>query len=294
MRILLIGYEGYVGSGLFRYLSNKNEVVGWGRKDNILNLKAHTLKDLQISAVINCGVIMDRVSTNFVAESPSDRVNVIGMRTLISALKGSEIKLIHISTKDVFGNVYFKSDVEEDVDEFTPHFLIDDSQPFSPETIYGKTKLMAEYIAESHPLTTVIRLSSCYTDFDHDRAHWIPNIINSLLLKNPVTVTNKGKQVRDILHVNDLGRLIINIIESEEIGEKINVGGGPDNVFSLLQIIKMVDPNAKIIESEGDDYGFAFNNRLVTELFKWNPKILFKENLSVLKGNLIKREKAIS
>ena len=79
MRILLIGYEGYVGSGLFRYLSNKHEVIGWGRKDNILNLKTHTLKDLQISAVVNCGVIMDRVSPNFVAESPSDKVNVIGI-----------------------------------------------------------------------------------------------------------------------------------------------------------------------------------------------------------------------
>ena len=294
MRILLIGYEGYVGSGLFRYLSNKNEVVGWGRKDNILNLKAHTLKDLQISAVINCGVIMDRVSPNFVTESPSDRVNVIGMRSLISAIKDSEIKLIHISTKDVFGNVYSKSDVEESVDVFTPHFLIDDSQPFSPETIYGKTKLMAEYIAESHPLTNVIRLSSCYTDFDHHRGHWIPNIIKSLLKKNPVTITNKGKQVRDILHVNDLGQLIIKIIESDKFGEKINIGGGPDNLFSVLQIINMVDLNAKIIEAEGNDYGFAFNNRLVMELFNWTPKILFEENLSVLKENLIKGKTAIS
>ena len=56
----------------------------------------------------------------------------------------------------------------------------------------------------------------------------------------------------------------------------------------------MVDSNALIMESEGNDYGFAFNNRLVTELFKWNPKILFEENLSVLKGNLIKEETAIS
>jgi nucleoside-diphosphate-sugar epimerase len=216
------------------------------------------------------------------------------MRSLISAIKDSEIKLIHISTKDVFGNVYSKSDVEESVDVFTPHFLIDDSQPFAPETIYGKTKLMAEYIAESHPLTNVIRLSSCYTDFDHHRGHWIPNIIKSLLKKNPVTITNKGKQVRDILHVNDLGQLIIKIIESDKFGEKINIGGGPDNLFSVLQIINMVDLNAKIIEAEGNDYGFAFNNRLVMELFNWTPKILFEENLSVLKENLIKGKTAIS
>ena len=38
MKILIIGYKGYVGSGLYKYLSKEHEVIGWGKHDNILSL----------------------------------------------------------------------------------------------------------------------------------------------------------------------------------------------------------------------------------------------------------------
>lgn len=287
MRILLIGHEGYVGAGLFRYLSTHHQVIGWGRERDICTLNESIIKDLKITAVVNCAAIVDRVSTDFAIDSESDRVNVSGMRTLVSALKGQDIKLIQISTKDVFGKVYSRSDVEEEQYSYKPKFLVDDSQPFAPETIYGKTKLMSEFIVESHPRAVVIRLSSCYTDFDHHRGNWVVNIMKALLQGKPVTVTHNGKQFRDLLNADDLGRLIERVLESENYGVKINAGGGLDNIFSVLQVIRMIEPNAEILETAGGDYGFAFNNRLAGELFDWRPQISFASRLPVIRENII-------
>ena len=287
MRILLIGHEGYVGAGLFRYLSTHHQVIGWGRERDICTLNESIIKDLKITAVVNCAAIVDRVSNEFTIDSESDRVNVGGMRTLVSALKGQDIKLIQISTKDVFGKVYSRTDVEEEQYCYKPKFLVDDSQPFAPETIYAKTKLMSEFIVESHPQTVVIRLSSCYTDFDHHRGNWVVSIMKTLLQEKPVTVTKTGKQFRDLLNADDLGRLIDHVLESEHYGVKINAGGGSDNIFSILQVIRMIAPDAKIIETDGGDYGFAFNNRLAAELFDWKPQISFASRLPVIRENII-------
>ena len=287
MRILLIGHEGYVGAGLFRYLSTHHQVIGWGRERDICTLNESIIKDLKITAVVNCAAIVDRVSNEFTIDSESDRVNVGGMRTLVSSLKGQDIKLVQISTKDVFGKVYSRTDVEEEQYCYKPKFLVDDSQPFAPETIYAKTKLMSEFIVESHPQTVVIRLSSCYTDFDHHRGNWVVSIMKTLLQEKPVTVTKTGKQFRDLLNADDLGRLIDHVLESEHYGVKINAGGGSDNIFSILQVIRMIAPDAKIIETDGGDYGFAFNNRLAAELFDWKPQISFASRLPVIRENII-------
>jgi len=108
-----------------------------------------------------------------------------------------------------------------------------------------------------------------------------------LLQGKPVTVTNTGKQFRDLLNADDLGRLIDCVLESEHYGIKINAGGGSDNIFSILQVIRMIDSNAEIIETDSGDYGFAFNNRLASELFGWQPQISFASRLPVIRENII-------
>ena len=277
---------------MFYYLSKNHQVIGWGRERDICTLNASILEKLKITVVINCAAIIDRVSSDLVIDSDSDQVNVGGVRKLVSALKETDIKLIQISTKDVFGNLYTRADVEEERECYKPKLLVDDSQPFAPETIYAKTKLMSEFIVESHPRSVVIRLASCYTDFDHYRGNWVVNIIKTLLQNKPVTVTNTGKQFRDLLNSDDLGRLIERVLESEHYGVKLNAGGGADNIFSILQVIRMIDSNAQIIESDGDDYGFAFNNRLANELFDWQPRISFTSRLPVIRENIVARRTA--
>ena len=286
MKILIIGYQGYVGSGLYNFLNREHDVTGWSRRDDVLKLNREFLLGKSIDVVINCATVMDRVGSTFATDSLTYRVNIDGMRNLVSQLKNTNIKLLYISTKDVYGEVFNESNVNE-VDKYfeLPHF-VDDNQSFNPQTAYGKSKLIGEFIAEGHPNHVIIRLSSCYTDFDHFRGHWVPNLIKALSFGSKITLTNKGKQVRALLHVNDLGRLIALIIKSHKKRIKLNVGGGKKNILSILQFIELMDSKPKVSYIQGNDYGFVFNNELARKEFNWQPEIIFQERLPILIKNL--------
>ena len=287
MKILVTGHEGYVGAGMIRFLQEKHELIGWNRKQDIRTIEAHDIKSAGIQTVINCAAVTDRITQQFAINSLSDQVNVGGLRAIVQALKGTEIPLIHISTKDVFGNVFGSDDVTEDRLSYKPKFLVDENRPFSPQTIYAKSKLMAEFVVESHPEAATIRLSSCYTDFDHRNGSWIVKIARSLNDGEPVTVTSGGKQFRDLLHVNDLAILIEKIIEKRQFGLKLNAGGGSENIHSVLEAIHMFSKNPVIHTSEpDDDFGFAFDNQLAEALLDWRPQIKFSDRISLILDNI--------
>ena len=113
MRILLVGYEGYVGSGLYQYLSSKHEVIGWGKSENILSINKKYLIEKNIDTVINCAAVMDRVESTFSIDSLTYDVNIDGMKNLVTQLKDTDIKLIYISTKDIYGKIFHKTNVIE-------------------------------------------------------------------------------------------------------------------------------------------------------------------------------------
>ncbi len=286
MKILLTGHQGYVGAGLMSYLGERHHVVGWGRDDDICRLDRAIIRDMNITAVVNCAAVINKANAGALPDPESERVNIDGTRAIVSALEGTDIRLIQISTKDVFGQVYTPDDVREEQFSYRPRFLVDDAQPFAPQTIYGRTKLAGEVIAHHHPGTVVVRLSTAYTDNDHCRGGWVLNIMKKLAAGGPVTVASGGKQFRDPLHTDDLGRLIELILESGRCGVKINAGGGRDSILSIRQYINMLNPEAKIAETGGGDYGFAFNNRLAGELFGWKPRISLADRIPVIRESI--------
>jgi nucleoside-diphosphate-sugar epimerase len=287
MKILLTGDEGYVGSGLTRYLRQSHDVIGWNRQKDVRTLNASIIKELGIDAVVNCAAVMDRVTSLFKIDSLTDSVNVDGARTLARALKDSDIPLVHISTKDVFGNFYTRDDIIEEELAYRPRFRVNDDQPFRPESTYAKSKLMSEYILEDHPQTVIVRLGSCYTDFDHAKGSWIVKVAKRIQAGKNVTVSHNGKQFRDLLHADDLGRLIEIILKSKRYGNKVNAGGGVNNTHSVLEVVHLYNPKTEVCKSADDgDYGFAFSNKLVKEIFQWQPRILFTERVSTILLNI--------
>ena len=69
---------------------------------------------------------------------------------------------------------------------------------------------------------------------------------------------------------------------------KINVGGGDKNIFSILQFLELIDSNSNISYLQGNDYGFVFSNKAVKKEFAWEPEILFRESIPIIKKNLTK------
>jgi nucleoside-diphosphate-sugar epimerase len=288
MNVLLIGHEGYLGRGLFSYLVRRgHRVVGCDKKEDLFNLDAGILARENIEMLINLSVVAVRAGKTFQADTPCDTVNVEGARHVGRILKGTGITWIQMSTREIFGPVYTSKDVVRTKNGLRPKRLIDEEQPYAPINFYGKSKLMAEFISESHPESAVIRLTTCYTDYDHPTAsNWILALVRSAVEGKPVNLTRGGRQFRDPLHVDDLGHLMELIHVKKAFGEKFHAGGGKKNLISLKEFVKIADPKVKILNAPGGDYGFAFDNSKAKKLTGWEPKILVREYIPVIAANI--------
>lgn len=286
MNILLIGHEGYLGRGLYSYLARKHRVIGWDKKENLFNLDAGTLARENVEMLINLSVMADRQGRAFSVDTPCDQVNVGGARHIAKILKGSGISWIQMSTREVLGPVYEVKDVIKTKVGLRPRWLVSEEQPYAPMNFYGKSKIMSEFISESHPFSAVIRLTTCYTDYDHPAGNWVVSLIKAIVQGKPVSLTRGGEQFRDPLHIHDLGRLMELIHQKKAFGEKYHAGGGKKNLISLKEFVRIAGPNVKIQKSTGGDYGFAFDNRKATELTGWKPEILIREKIPVIAENI--------
>ncbi len=282
MKILLIGHEGYLGRGLHACLGGRHEIIGWDRKEDLFTLDAAFLARSGVEALINLSVMADRQSPRFLVGEPTDEINVGGARHLAKILKGSGIAWIQMSTREVLGPVYRREDVVETPEGYRPRFLVDESVPYAPFNFYGKSKIVAEFISESHPESAVIRLTTCYTDYDHPGGNWMVSLVRAAVQGKPLSLTGGGLQFRDPLHVDDLGRLMEAVVAKRAFGEKLHAGGGEANLISLLDFVRRANPEARIESAPGGDFGFAFDNAKATRLTGWAPRILVRDKLPTL------------
>jgi nucleoside-diphosphate-sugar epimerase len=286
MKILLIGHRGYLGRGLHAYLSRQNDVIGWDKEENLFALDAALLAREKIDLLINLSVVADRKSKVFLAGEPTDEINVGGARHLASILKGSDITWVQMSTREVLGPVYRESDVIQGVEGYSPRFLVNEETPYAPQNFYGKSKIVAEFIAESHPRSCTIRLTTCYTDYDHPGGNWMVHLVRSAVAGKTVSLTQGGKQFRDPLHIDDLGHLMELVHTRKVFGEKLHAGGGDANMITLREFVQRANPTVPIESATGGDYGFAFDNSKALRLTGWRPTISVRDRIPVLVDNI--------
>lgn len=288
MKILLIGHKGYLGRGLNEYFKRKNEVIGWDIEEDIFSLTTDFLLKERIEMIVNLAVAVDRKTPNYEVNSISDHVNVDGARHLVSILKGTEITWIQMSTREVLGPIYTAEDVISTENGYRPKFLVKEESPYVPFNLYGKSKIISEFISESHPYSNVIRLTTCYTDYDHPAGNWVVSLVRAAVNNKPVTLTQGGLQFRDPLHTDDLGRLMELLHEKKIYGHKIHAGGGNQNMICLKDFILKANPRANIENISGGDFGFAFDITKANELTGWNPQILVLDKIPVIAENILK------
>ena len=286
MNILLIGHEGYLGRSLLAYLSRIHRVIGWDKKEDIFQLNGSILARENIEVLINLSVMAEVQHKNFEIDTPSDEVNVMGARHIARILKGSQIAWFQFSTREVLSPVYSPDDVVKTDAGYRPKFLVDEGAPYAPRNRYGKSKIIAEFISESHPCSNVIRLSTPYNDNYHPTGGLILQLVKTVVEGRPVTLTRGGEQFRDPLHTDDLARLMEQLYDRKVFGEKIHAGGGEKNFISLREIVQLADPQVKIVQAAGGDYGFAYDIRKARELSGWEPRVLVRERIPAIAGNV--------
>lgn len=233
------------------------------------------------------------------------QVNLQGTFNLLEAIRKSEHKppLIFTSTNKVYGNLedlkmksdntrYFPSNEQIKNNGVSEERALDFHSP------YGCSKGAADqYILDysrSYGLkTTVFRMSCIYGphQFGTEDQGWVAHFLISALEDRPIVIYGNGKQVRDILFVEDLVDAFVlagkNI--SKISGEVFNIGGGPANAVSLLEILKIIKEKAgkdmDISFEEwrtGDQHYYVSNTSKFQEATGWSPKYSVNKGMDVL------------
>jgi len=225
--------------------------------------------------------------------------NALGTFNLLESVRkySPNAKFIYASTNKVYGELKDKTVFEEDT-RYIFEFGIDsisEDEPLNFHSPYGASKGCADqYVRDYHRIyglnTNVVRQSciyGTYQDGTEDQG-WVAWFVKAFLNNIPLILYGDGKQVRDILYIDDLIDFYEVLIHKAPGGEIYNIGGGPTNSISLLELIdklkkltgKPVDVSYKAMRA-GDQKIFISDNSKATSL-EWTPKISVDNGLQKL------------
>ncbi|HEX6940810.1 MAG TPA: GDP-mannose 4,6-dehydratase [Longimicrobiales bacterium] len=127
---------------------------------------------------------------------------------------------------------------------------IAEDQPLDFHSPYGCSKGAADQYVRDYARiydlpTCVFRMSCIYgpRQFGNEDQGWVAHFVISALSGRPITVYGDGKQVRDILFVDDLVDLMIRSARKarDQPGRIYNVGGGAGNAVSLIELLDLLE-----------------------------------------------------
>jgi len=307
MKILITGGCGFIGSNLSIFLKEKiknvkiTSVDNLSRKGSRLNHKRLSQKKIKnfksdigksnkltrfpkFDLIIHCAaepaIEASRKKVDEVFNS-----NLIGTFNILKKCAKDKSNIIYLSSSRVYAmKNLFKlkknSSVRED-------FNVENSK-----SIYGFTKLSSELLIKEYSylhnikyiINRVALVSGPWQFGKQDQGFvslWVWRHLNRLKLSY-IGFGGTGRQVRDVLHIQDLCELILLQIQKfKKINNKLmNVGGGKRNSLTLLQLTglsKHVTKNKIKISSvkKTSPYDvpyFVTNTDYVTKLYKWKPK----------------------
>ena len=165
---------------------------------------------------------------------------------------------------------------------------------------YGCSKGTADQYVRDYSriydLKTVVLRQSCIygpRQFGVEDQGWVAWFTIAALLNKPITIYGNGKQVRDLLHSDDLIDAIITAAKNKKksSGKIYNVGGGYKNSLSLLEFLEILEkelgrkiPKKFDAIRPGDQPIYISDNSFIKKELGWEPKINTKKGLIQLIG----------
>lgn len=292
--VLILGGAGFIGTNLAdRLLRSKKPVLVYddlSRPGVERNLR--WLRETHGGAVqVTIGNICDRrtlrkavqraeqvfhfaaqvaVTTSIAGPIHDFTVNALGTVTLLEELRALEAPppLVFTSTNKVYGGLKglelrVNSKRYEPADPFIRLTGISEKCPLDFYSPYGCSKGAADQYVIDYARTfglpaAVFRMSCIYGphQFGTEDQGWVAHFLISAIEGRPLTIYGDGMQVRDILHVDDLvdAFLLAQGNMHRLSGQAFNIGGGPANTISLIELID------RITEVHGEKPCISFDN----------------------------------
>ncbi|WP_078321323.1 dTDP-glucose 4,6-dehydratase [Mycobacteroides chelonae] len=205
--------------------------------------------------------------------SPFLHSNIIGTYTLLEAVRRHDVRLHHISTDEVFGDLEL-----DDPNRFT------DTTPYNPSSPYSATKASADLLVRAWMRSFGVRatISNCsnnYGPYQHVEK-FIPRQITNILTGRRPRLYGAGANVRDWIHVDDHNSAVWRIIEDGAIGRTYLIGadGERDNLSVLRTILELMgkspDDFDHVTDRAGHDLRYAIDPTPLRDELGWTPKHL--------------------
>jgi CDP-paratose 2-epimerase len=184
------------------------------------------------------------------------RTNLIGTLNVLEANRAlpRAVPLVFTSTNKVYGELD-RVDLVEAATRYQPagngvaRHGVDETMPLDFRSPYGCSKGAADqYVldfARTYGLPAVVFRMSCIYgphQFGNEDQGWVAHFVIRALEDRPITIYGDGKQVRDVLFVDDLVEALRLAAEHADrlAGRAFNIGGGPHHATSLLELLALV------------------------------------------------------
>lgn len=299
MKLLVTGGLGFIGSNFILHvlknypdlkIVNVDACLPGSNKRNLSEIKNSNYSF--VKGNINNRHIIDKIVSksdvviNFAAESHVDRSisdpkpfvdsNIIGVYSILEAIRKHKKKLIQISTDEVFGSLKKNS--------------ADEKFPYNPSSPYSASKASAEMLVRSY-ITTYdcnVMITRCTNNYGPRQSpeKLIPKTI--LLAKNnqKIPIYGTGKNIRDWLFVLDHCDAILKILFDGKRGESYNISANNEisNLTIVKKILMLMGKSKELInfvkDRPGHDFRYSLDSTKIFKEMKWKPAYDFDKGLN--------------
>ncbi len=327
-KILITGGSGFIGVNSALYFSKKgDEVIIFdnfsrkGTRHNLGLLKKAVKNSLKViegdirfdekklnKSVEDADIVLHlaaQVAVTTSVKNPKEdfEINALGTLNVLEAVRksGKDPIFIYSSTNKVYGELK-----DLDITEGRRRYFFKGLTSGIPETRnldfhspYGCSKGVADQYVHDYSriykLKTIVFRQSCIYgpyQFGVEDQGWVAWFMIAALLNKSIAIYGSGKQVRDLLYIDDLLRayeLAIKNINKTK-GQIYNIGGGPKNTisiwFELKPILEMLfGRNIPVTFRDwrpGDQPIFISDIKKAKKDFGWEPKIGVREGMKEL------------
>ena len=232
-------------------------------------------------------------------------VNAVGTFNILEAVRlyCSKAIIIYSSTNKVYGDLEWIKYEEKEKRYLAPDYPngFDENLPLDFHSPYGCSKgaadqYMLDYSRIFNLNTVVFRHSSMYggrqfSTYDQGWLGWFCQKaleVKKGMLEETFTISGNGKQVRDLLHANDVIKLYFSVYKNinKVKGQALNIGGGIENSLSLLELFSILEDELdikmkyrKIDWRVSDQKVFVADIRDAQKKLKWKPEISSHEGI---------------
>ena len=308
-KVVVTGGLGFIGSNLIKQLLKKKYYVINIDKvtyaSNFYNTREYSknknYKFIKLS-IGNSNKILSLLKKyrpkaifNLAAETHVDRSidgpkafidnNIMDVFNLLEALRKyskikKNIKLIHISTDEVFGDVLTGRSNE--------------NFKYKPSSPYAASKASSDHLVNSYVRTYKIDsiVTNCSNNFGPQQhpEKLIPKLIYNIINNKPLPIYGNGKNSREWIYVDDHCEALIKVFERGKVGEFYNIGSNKNlnnlqitkELLKLSKSITKIGSKVKIKfvkDRPGHDLRYALDSRKIKKKLYWRPKTSFKDGL---------------